>query len=64
MRSGWIYSEGFYLLPRAGSNLRIFGFYATKQTKIKKERKEEGKGLGRFFGWNVTSRIQGVSEPS
>jgi len=40
----WIYTQGFYFEPRAGGEVRIFGFYNNKETN-----KEKPDLAGRFW---------------
>jgi hypothetical protein len=53
-----IYSQVFYFEPKAGGEVRIFGFYTNKQTN-----KQEGEGAG-FIGtrrWKVDQNTKDYS---
>jgi len=41
--SKWIYFQGFYFEPRAGGEVRIFGFYNTNPKNKKTNKKKQTK---------------------
>jgi len=59
----WIYSQGFYLKPRVGGKVRIFGFYNNKKTKKRKICKQRHRTHNTARPYESCKNIYGLVTP-